>query len=93
MRTVFYCSVCGRKEFHKEPFCHCGARMASESIKSVIARRFTTFSGNKYYRDSKGNVYTRMSDGVAYCSNFKWGTIDVDKAEPSYPVNNVILLD
>ena len=25
---VFYiCSKCGRKEFQKEPYCHCGARM------------------------------------------------------------------
>lgn len=25
--VVFICSECGRQEYHKEPYCHCGAKM------------------------------------------------------------------
>ncbi len=28
--VVFICSVCGREERHKEPYCHCGAKMKGE---------------------------------------------------------------
>ena len=24
---VFVCSICGREERHREPYCHCGAKM------------------------------------------------------------------
>ena len=27
MGTIFVCSVCGREERHREPYCHCGAKM------------------------------------------------------------------
>ena len=27
---VYQCSVCGRAEFHREPYCNCGAKMDEE---------------------------------------------------------------
>ena len=58
-----------------------------------VAKYFETFSGNKYYRDDFGNVYTKLKDEVAYCSNLKVGQLTEDKAEPSYPVDDIILED
>ena len=58
-----------------------------------VAKYFETFSGNKYYRDAFGNVYTKLKEEVAYCSNLKTGKLTEDKAEPSYPVYDVVLED
>ncbi len=30
-RKVFTCSLCGRLEKHKEPYCNCGAKMIKEN--------------------------------------------------------------
>ena len=30
MQTGWVCSLCGRQEFQKEPYCHCGAKMNVE---------------------------------------------------------------
>lgn len=56
------------------------------------ARYFETFCGNDYFRDDRGNVYTRTGNEVAFCSNLKHGSLTEDKAEPSYPVNDIELI-
>lgn len=56
------------------------------------ARYFETFRGSDYFRDEYGNIYTKVGDEVAFCSNMKCGQLNDDKAEPSYPVEDVILL-
>lgn len=28
--TIYRCSICGRTEHQKEPYCHCGAKMGGE---------------------------------------------------------------
>ena len=58
-----------------------------------VAQYFETFCGNRYYRDYLGNVYTKTSDGVSYCSVLKKGHLTEDKAEPYYIVTDVILVD
>ena len=30
LASTFVCSICGRDEFYREPFCHCGAKMDEE---------------------------------------------------------------
>lgn len=52
---------------------------------------FETFSGNDYFRDQYGNIYTKIRNETAYCSNLKHGKLTEDKAEPSYPVKDIEL--
>ena len=56
------------------------------------AKHFDTFGGNDYFRDEYGNIYTRIGDEVAFCGNLKRGGLTEDKAEPSYPVNDIELV-
>lgn len=56
------------------------------------ARYFETFCGNDYFRDDHGNVYTRTGNEIAFCSNLKHGSLTEDKAEPSFPVNDIELI-
>ena len=58
----------------------------------IQAKYFETYGGNDYFRDEHGNIYTKTGNEVAYCSNLKHGSLTEDKAEPSYPVNNVELI-
>lgn len=53
---------------------------------------FETFCGKDYFRDAFGNVYTVCDGQPAFCSNLKQGQLTEDKAEPSYPVSDVVLL-
>lgn len=53
---------------------------------------FETYCGNDYFRDKHGNVYTKIGDEVAFCSNLKCGHLTEDKAEPSFPVFDVRLI-
>lgn len=53
---------------------------------------FETFCGKDYFRDAYGNVYTVCDGRTAFCSNLKQGHLTEDKAEPSYPVSDVVLL-
>ena len=32
-KKIYVCSICGREEVKKEPYCNCGARMDGGSIK------------------------------------------------------------
>lgn len=52
---------------------------------------FETFGGLDYFRDKFGNIYTKIKDIIYYCSNLKRGRLTEDKAEPYYPVNDIIL--
>lgn len=52
---------------------------------------FETFCGNDYFRDKYGNVYMKVGDEIAFCSNLKHGHLTEDKSEPSYPVNDIEL--
>lgn len=56
------------------------------------AKYFETFCGNDFFRDEFGNIYTKVGNEVAYCSNLKAGHLTEDKAEPSYPVNDIELI-
>ena len=58
----------------------------------VKAKYFETFCGNDYFRDNHGNVYTKVGNEIAFCSNLKQGQLTENKAEPSYPVNDVELV-
>lgn len=58
----------------------------------IKATYFGTFCGNDYFRDMYGNIYTKVGNDVAFCSNHKQGQITEDKAEPSYPVTDVELV-
>lgn len=53
---------------------------------------FETFCGNDYFRDEYGNIYTKQGEEIAFCSNLKHGSLTEDKAEPSYPVNDIELV-
>ena len=56
------------------------------------AKYFETFGGNDYFRDEYGNIYTRIGNEIAFCSNLKHGNLTEDKAEPSFPVNDIELV-
>ena len=58
----------------------------------IKATYFETFCGNDYFRDMYGNIYTKVGNDVAFCSNLKQGHLTEDKAEPSYPVLDVQLI-
>lgn len=53
---------------------------------------FETYNGSDFYRDKYGNVYTKVGQETAFCSNLKHGRLTEDKAEPSYPVRDVMLV-
>ena len=53
---------------------------------------FKTFCGNDYFRDEYGNIYTICDGKAAFCSNMKRGSMTEDKAEPSYPVDDIELI-
>lgn len=52
---------------------------------------FETFLGNDYFRDKYGNIYTKVGNEVAFCSNLKRGSLSDDTAEPSFPVEDIEL--
>lgn len=54
---------------------------------------FEHFDGREFYRDKYGNIYTKCGETVAYCSNLKKGHLTEDKAEPSYPVFDMDLVE
>ena len=56
------------------------------------AKYFETFCGNDFFRDELGNIYTNLGNEIAFCSNLKTGRLTEDKAEPSYPVNDIELI-
>ena len=58
------------------------------------AKYFETFDGYDYFRDKFGNVYMQYEKGgeIYYCSNLKKGNLTEDKAEPSYPVDDIELV-
>lgn len=56
------------------------------------AKYFETFGGNDYFRDKHGNIYTKAGKEIAFCSNLKQGQLTEEKAEPSYPVNDIELI-
>ena len=58
----------------------------------VTALYFETFCGNDYFRDKQGNIYTKIGNEVAFCSNLKQGQLTEDKSEPSYSVSGVQLV-
>lgn len=58
-----------------------------------VAKYFQTHGGQKYYRDEHGNIYTKTGNEIAFCSNLKKGQLTEDKAEPSYPVDDIVLED
>lgn len=58
----------------------------------IEALYFDTFNGRDYFRDKHGNVYTKVSDRVSFCSVLKRGQMTLDKSEPYYEVNDVILI-
>lgn len=61
-------------------------------MKAKKAYYFETYCGKDYFRDTYGNIYT-ICDGIpAFCSNLKRGSLTEDKAEPYYPVNDIVLL-
>lgn len=35
-RTVYICSECERKEWRKEPYCHCGAKMDGGTNEETV---------------------------------------------------------
>lgn len=53
---------------------------------------FETYGGKNYFRDRFGNIYTICDGKPTFCSNLKRGTLTDDKAEPSYPVDDVELV-
>lgn len=53
---------------------------------------FETYGGKNYFRDRFGNIYTICDGKPAFCSNLKRGSLTDDKAEPSYPVDDVKLV-
>ena len=58
-----------------------------------IAKYMETFKGYRYYRDDKGNIYTVINNQPYFCSNLKRGKLTEDKAEPYYPVTDIILAE
>ena len=58
-----------------------------------VAKYFETFSGYRYYKDAYGNIYWKHENEIAYCSNLIVGQLTEDKAEPYYPVDDIILVD
>jgi hypothetical protein len=34
IQTGWVCSLCGRQEFQKEPYCHCGAKMDGKEVSN-----------------------------------------------------------
>lgn len=86
-------AVCCKDYPNTEAFEKAVEKSATEHLtKKVQAKYFETFGGNDYFRDEHGNIYTKTGNEVAYCSNLKHGSLTEDKAEPSYPVNNVELI-
>lgn len=59
----------------------------------IEAVYFERYCGNDYYRDSYGNVYTKVGEKIAFCSNVKNRHLTEDKAEPFYPVKDVRLIE
>ena len=56
------------------------------------AKYFDTFRGNDYFKDKYGNIYTEIANEIAFCSNLKHGGLTEDKAEPSFPVDDIELI-
>lgn len=56
------------------------------------AKYIETFAGYDYFRDKYGNIYTICDGKPAFCSNLKRGNLTDDKAEPSYPADDVELV-
>ena len=52
---------------------------------------FETYCGWDYFRDEYGNIYAKIGNEIMYCSNLKRGSLTEDKAEPSYPVDDIEL--
>lgn len=46
--VVFICSECGRQEHQKEPYCHCGAKMDSDSNIESGAKVMFRLCGTEY---------------------------------------------
>lgn len=46
--VVFICSECGRQEYQKEPYCHCGAKMDSDSNIECGAKVMLRLCGTEY---------------------------------------------
>ncbi len=62
--------------------------MNKQEIKE-IAKYIETYAGYDYFRDKYGNIYAKIGDEIMFCSNHKFGPLTEDKAEPSYPVNDI----
>lgn len=56
------------------------------------AKYFETYCGNDYFRDEHGNIYTKVGNEIAFCSNLKQGNLTENKAEPTFPVYDVKLI-
>lgn len=60
--------------------------------KIIQAIYFETFCGNDYFRDKHGNIYTKVGNEIAFCSNLKQGILTENKAEPSFTVEDIELV-